>query len=219
MSIDRSPPDLDRAPDAPWVRRAAARDAVLRGLVHALSNRVGTVSAVASMLDPGAPAAAAATAMLQGEAERLEALLEEFRRFAGEPGGGAEPLHLPDLVALAAALHAHHPMLRDVPCALPNADALPPAYADPAAVLDALLVALDAAKGAAGADGVRIAATTDADALRLRVAPVEPDAPPDATLTWALVGGAGEGGVGPVGGGVTLPTLGAARRVGGTGGA
>jgi hypothetical protein len=210
VSIDQSSPDLDRGPAAPWARRAAARDAVLRGLVHALSNRVGTVGAVASMLDPGAPAGGAPVAMLQGEAERLERLLEEFRRFAGEPGGGPEPVHLPDVVALAAGLHAHHPTLRDVPCALPEADALPPAYADPAAVLDALLVALDAAKGAAGGAAVRIAASADAEVVRVWTS--GHGAAGAETLDWPLPGGAGRGWVGPDGGGVELPTLAAARR-------
>ena len=58
MSIDRSPGKLDAPRDpAAIALLAAERDAVLRGLVHALSNRVGTVAAVAGMLDPGSSAA------------------------------------------------------------------------------------------------------------------------------------------------------------------
>ncbi len=59
---------------------AGARDRALRGLVHALSNRVGTVGAVGAMLD-GAAAESVATAsrILAGEGERLEALLALVR--------------------------------------------------------------------------------------------------------------------------------------------
>lgn len=192
--------------------RATARDAVLRGLVHALSNRVGTVGAVASMLDPAAPVAGAPAAMLQEEAGRLEQLLEEFRRFAGEPGGTPEPLHLPDLLALAVALHAHHPGLRDVPCAVEAGEALPPAYAEPHAVLDALLVALDAAKGAAGAAGVRLTGDADADRVRVRVAPADAAADGTEALAWSLPGGAGRATVAAGHGVLELPTLAAARR-------
>lgn len=218
MSIDRTTPDLDTPGAAALSARAAARDAVLRGLVHALSNRVGTVGAVASVLDPAAPVAGAPAAMLQDEAGRLEQLLEEFRRFAGEPAGGPEPLHLPDLLALAVALHAHHPGLRDVPCALVGGDALPPAYAEPHAVLDALLVALDAAKGAAGAGGVRLTGDADADRVRVRVAPADvagaaggASAAPG-VVAWSLPGGVGRATVSAGVGVLDLPTLSAARR-------
>ncbi len=212
MSIDRSAPDLDRpgaaAPAAP-AARAAARDAVLRGLVHALSNRVGTVVAVASMLDPEAPAAGAAATILREEGGRLETLLEEFRRFAGEPGELAEPLYLPELVALAVALHAHHPTLRDVPCEVVGVEALPPALGAPSAVVDALLVALGAAKEGAGEGGraVRVVGAADGDVVRLHVGEVGGTG----DVVWALPGERGRAWAGMGGGGVELPTLAAGR--------
>jgi nitrogen-specific signal transduction histidine kinase len=221
VSIDRSDAKLDHAAgrtdgaDARVLARlVTARDGVLRGLVHALSNRVGTVAAVAGMLDPEAPAAAIAASVLQGEAERLEALLEEFRRLASEPAASPEPVHLPDLLAGVVALHAHHPTLRDVACPVDGAAELPPVLAEPAAVTDALLAALDAAKGAAlaaGGDAVRLVGTLDGDVVRVHAAPGD-EAADAATLGWALPGGAGEAWLGARGGGVALPTLAAARR-------
>lgn len=221
MSIDHSAEKLD--PEAPpgaavLARLAAARDAALRGLVHALSNRVGTVGAIAGMLDPAAPVAGVAAEVLRGEGERLEQLLEEFRRLAAEPAAAPEPVHLPDLLAGVAALHAHHPLLRDLPCAVVGAEALPPVLAEPAAVADALLAALDTAKAAAssagGAGAVRLVGTVDGDLVRVRA---EPDAEPAAdppTLAWALPGGAGGAWLGVRGGGVSLPTLASGRRGG-----
>lgn len=217
MSIDQSDAKLDPAPgpDARvLVRLAAARDDVLRGLVHALSNRVGTIGAVAGMLDPEAPAAGVAATVLQGEAERLERLLEEFRRLASEPASAPEPVHLPDLLEGVVALHAYHPTLRDVACPVDGVRALPPVLAEPAAVADALLAALDAAKGAALAAGgsvVRLVGTLDGEVVRVHAVPGV-DAADAATLTWALPGGAGEAWLGARGGGVALPTLASGRR-------
>jgi nitrogen-specific signal transduction histidine kinase len=224
VSIDRSDAKLDRAahPDDPrvLVRLAAARDGVLRGLVHALSNRVGTIGAVAGMLDPEAPAAGVAASVLQGEGERLERLLEEFRRLASEPSATPEPVHLPDLLDGVVALHAHHPVLRDVACPIDGAAALPPVLAEPAAVADALLAALDAAKGAAlaaGGDAVRLVGTLEGDAVRVQavadVVDVAGAAEAEA-LAWALPGGAGTAWLGARGGGVSLPTLASGRRAG-----
>ncbi|MGZ8415295.1 MAG: hypothetical protein ACXW05_21405 [Gemmatirosa sp.] len=197
-------------------RLAAARDGVLRGLVHALSNRVGTIGAVAGMLDPEAPAAGVAATVLQGEAERLERLLEEFRRLASEPASTPEPVHLPDLLEGVIALHAHHPTLREVACPMDGVSALPPVLAEPAAVADALLAALDAAKGAALAGGaggttVRLVDTLDGEVVRVHAAPGTESAD-TATLTWALPGGAGAAWLGARGGGVALPTLASGRR-------
>lgn len=114
LSIGHTPGALDRPAGAPsagtsadavlaWAR---ARDAVLRGLVHALSNRVGTVGAVAAMLD-GAPPESVVTAarVLDGEAGRLDALLAHFRLATADPlAGEAEPVHVPELLAEVAAL-------------------------------------------------------------------------------------------------------------------
>ena len=223
MSIDHSGPKLDAAvgntelpPAAVLALLAVERDAVLRGLVHALSNRIGIVGAVAGMLEPDAPAPSVAVGMLQGETDRLSGLLDEFRQFAGEPVSAPEPVHLPDLVATVLALHAHHPTLRDVACATEALQALPPAMADPDATRGALLAAIGAAKraaGDAGDAGARVHGVVDGDTVRLIVEALgaRPTSE-DATLSWTFASGAGQARLTSCGGEVRLPTLAAARR-------
>jgi hypothetical protein len=220
VSIDHSGAKLDAVPGSPGappgaalVLLAAERDAVLRGLVHALSNRIGIVGAVAGMLEPEVPAAGVAVGMLQDETERLAALLDEFRLFAGEPATTPEPVHLPDLVASVLALHAHHPTLRDVACEASALHALPPAMADPDATRGALLAAVGAAKRAAGATGARVRGVVAGDTVRLIAEPVDPGAEgEDDALAWSLASGPGHVRLTRRGGVVTLPTLAAARR-------
>jgi hypothetical protein len=222
VSIDHFGAKLDAVPGSPGpppaaalVLLAAERDAVLRGLVHALSNRVGIVGAVAGMLEPEVPAAGVAVGMLQAETERLSALLDEFRLFAGESATAPEPVHLPDLVAGVLALHAHHPTLRDVACEASGMHALPPAMADPDATRGALLAAVGAAKRAAGATGARVRGVVEGDTVRLIAEPVDAgaDGAGDAwALTWTFAPGAGHARLTSRGGEVTIPTLAAARR-------
>ena len=223
MSIDHSGPKLDATvgaadlpPAAVLALLAAERDAVLRGLVHALSNRIGIVGAVAGMLEPEAPAAGVAVGMLQAESERLATLLDEFRLFAGEPVSAPEPVHLPDLVAAVVALHAHHPTLRDIGCETAAVQDLPPVMADPDATRGALLAAVGAAKravGGAATGGVRVRGVVDGDTVRLIAEPVDVGDPVDDDApTWALAHGVGHARLSSRGGEVTLPTLAAARR-------
>lgn len=161
---------------------AAEQGALLRGLAHALSNRVGTVLAAAGLLEPGAPAPAPIVTMLRDEAERLDALLALVRQLAGDGSDDAiaEPLHLPDLVPPAVALHAHHPDWRDVPVEVVADPGAPPVRVSHAALLRALLVALSAVKAvaservrvtwaAAGSDVVLTIDGPPADAVRLRL--------------------------------------------------
>lgn len=133
---------------------AAEQAALVRGLAHALSNRVGTVVAVGGMLAPDAPAPAMVVGMLQDEGGRMEELLALMRLVAGEADESPdpEPIHLPDIVTPVVALHGHHPALRDVPVKVePDPDA-PPVRARYGGFVRALLVLLSAAK--AGEDDV-----------------------------------------------------------------
>ena len=220
MSIDHSAPKLDaaaqggaRPPADALSSLAVERDAVLRGLVHALSNRIGIVGAVAGMLEPDVPAGGATVGMLQAESERLSGLLDEFRLFAGEPVSAPEPVHLLDLVASVLALHAHHPTLRDVVCEAVAVQTLPPAMADPDAVRCALLAAVGAAERAAGETGARVRGVVEGDTVRLIAEPVDAGAAAEGDAqAWAFARGAGHARLTALGGEVTLPTLAAARR-------
>ncbi len=150
---------------------AGARDRALRGLVHALSNRVGTVAAAGAMLD-GAPAESAATAsrVLAGEAERLEALLALFRLATADPFGAdaaPEPVHVPELLGEVAALLGHAEP--DAPVRVAADAGVRPAVASRAALAQALATAAVAA--ARGGAGVTLGAAGDGPAVRLTVAP------------------------------------------------
>ncbi len=154
---------------APAVTWPAEQGALLRGLAHALSNRVGTLVAATGLLVPGGGASPTIVGVLRDETDRLEELLGLMRLLAGPAhaeGEAAEPIHLPDLVTPAVELHSLHPALRDVPVTVEPDPLAPPVRARHAGLTRALLVLLSAAKQGA-ADGVRIAWRGDGDAVAL----------------------------------------------------
>lgn len=207
-SIGHTPWRLDRmrsggasaadgsAADAAALRAwGAARDAVLRGLVHALSNRVGTVVAAGALLDGGS--AEAAGRVLRGEGDRLELLLAHFRLVTADPFGedaAPEPVVLTDVVGDALALHAYAADASDAGAITATIGGAPPVLASRAGVLHALLVLL-----AGGASAVR--AEPGPEVVRLRVEPA-----PDAAAAAAarLLTSAGDG----AGGALLLPRFG-----------
>lgn len=225
MSIGRDgvglePQSADPAAVLVWAR---ARDAAVRGLVHALSNRVGTVAAVAAMLDDGAgdgvPAGSVGTAgrILAGEGERLEALLAFFRAASADPFGldaAPEPVHVPELLAEVVALAAYA-----VPEVVVRVEAGPevrPAMASRAALGQALLACVCAAGG-----GEVVLRAMGEDAGGVTVVVVEPGlegAPTDAqchaagAATWLLAGKGGEAAVRGGGVAITVPALGREGR-------
>jgi hypothetical protein len=164
---DAQPPA--HAAAATW---AAERDLLLRGLNHALSNRVGTLGAVAAMLEPGIPPRGALVDALRDEAERLERLLVLYRLLPEEGDAVPELVHVPDVLSAVLALHAEHPELRDVACEVDAAGAAVPARVAPAALSHALLLALSAAKRAAAPDGrVRLVVAGAGASLRVSAVP------------------------------------------------
>ena len=189
VPADPSPPTA--AAVLAWT---AARDAALRGLVHALSNRVGTVAAAAAMLDGDPPPAASvgtAARVLAGEGERLEALLAHLRLATGAPlgdGAPAEPLHVPELVGEVCALAAAAGW--DVAAGDCAADT-PPAYAPRAAAAHALLVLAHGAGAGVGSVVLEVGAEGGAAVVRARAGarPTSPAVvPPDgrAACAWLL---------------------------------
>ena len=174
-------------------RWLALQDELLRGLTHALSNRLATLSAAAYMLEYGDITAAEAATSLRTETERLDAILRLLRQLPARDEGVLEPVAPGDIVEAAVALHAHHGDLRDVPVTVAVADDVLPVLVEPHALRQALLLALTAAKRAAHhagsgvTDGVRIDVTGDAEWVVLRVfadGTIDPDA--EATRRDAL---------------------------------
>lgn len=132
----------------------AVRDGVLRGLAHELSNRTGTIGAVAEALVAADPSSRMARA-LHDEAARLDALLHLLRLLPAEPARATEPVRPADLVADAAALFALHPAGRERTVAFADADAAPPVRVHVPATVHALVVLLVAKAG----DGATVAVT------------------------------------------------------------
>jgi hypothetical protein len=149
-------------------------DALLRGLNHALSNRAATVGAVSGVLDATEPPSAAIVDVLRDEAARLDELLQLARLLPGQRGG-PEPVHLPDVVPAAVALHGYHFDLRDTPCLLEGEATVMPVLADPTALTHALLLLLTVAKLAAAGGTVALRHDGDDERVTLTVDALPPD--------------------------------------------
>lgn len=201
-------------------------DDLLRGLAHDVSNRVATVSAIASLLDPARLPDERVLSGLRLDAERLERLLEQLRQLPRRADAEAEPMLAGDAVRTALALFACHPEFRDVACTVVAADDVAPVRADPVALAHALCVALTAAarvgagRGGAAHAGVRVALSTEGDVVRLDVSAdgstgegdVDDLALDAAAVTWLLEGSRGQGEAHAYGCRVEVPTLQASRR-------
>lgn len=203
------------------LRWLSVHDDLLRGLTHALSNRLGTISATAYMVELQ-PASAAAT--LRSESERLDSLLALFRLLPRRAEALAEPVIPTDILAQAIAITHHHPESRDMLVHIAPEGDLQPAYAEPGQMAMALCVALGTARRCAGVGGsvtVRVASTTDVVELETighgaegaaAAAPDGESAGDLAAINWLLDAVHGDGTLGTAGATVRVPTLQAARR-------
>ena len=211
--------------------RAAERwlkihDELLRGLAHALSNRVATIDAATYMLGLGGADVQGQSATLRGEIERLEALLNAMRLLPRQADAVAEPVMPGDAIQAALTIIVHHGELRDVHCDVVTKGDVPPVFVDPNALQHALLVAIAAAGRAAGRAGIALEVSANESVVRFSAAPRDVGAgmlgDGDAVkhfvdaeaIDWLLA--AYEGVATPVRGGAefTVPTLSAARRMG-----
>ncbi len=146
-------------------------DELLRGLTHTLSNRVGTIAAVSSLLELGGASSARALDTLRSETDRLEQLLMLIRQLPYREAHAAEPILAADVVNAAIALVAHHPAARDVRCEIVTEGDVPPAWSDPGALQLAIAVALISAHAHASgsADHVRVLLSSRDDVVRIAV--------------------------------------------------
>jgi hypothetical protein len=171
--------NLDRAtPAAAAEAWLVVSDALLRGLNHALSNRAATVGAVSGVLDPAEPPSAAIVDVLRDEAARLDELLQLARLLPGQRAG-TEPVHLPDVVPAAVALHGYHFDLRDTACHVEGDATVMPVLADPTALTHALLLLLTAAKLAAAGGTVVLRHHGDDEQVTLTLDALPPAAADD----------------------------------------
>lgn len=162
LKLDQRMTDRDSYTDSERHGRSApelwidTNDAVLRGLAHLLSNRTGTIGAIAEALsevDTAQPLAASLAASLAAEAEKLHSLLALLRLMPRDLELDPEPLRPADVVANAAALFAHHERGRMTPVSMVDMEEAPPVRVRMSALIHALLVLFAAA---AGMDGAKV---------------------------------------------------------------
>ncbi len=146
------------------VRWLTIHDDLLRGLTHALSNRVGTIAATAYLVEMQPQALVTSTATLRAEAERLDGLLQLMRLLPRRHDAVAEPIIPADAITQAIALQGYHPLVGEVPVSAEYEGDPQPVYADPTALALALSVAIGAGQRAAGREGrttLRVSSDTE----------------------------------------------------------
>ncbi len=155
--------------------RAATRwltvhDELLRGITHALSNRIATIVASAYTLEHGDVPLERSIAALRTETDRMVVLLQQLRQLPERPNAEPEPMTVNDICASAVGVHQHHGELRDIECDIEVSDDVYPVWAEPQSLLHALLVALTAAKrNVAPGSRVLMHASGDANVVQIRV--------------------------------------------------
>ncbi|HEX6814378.1 MAG TPA: hypothetical protein VF102_01795 [Gemmatimonadaceae bacterium] len=105
------------------------RDGLLRGLTHALSNRVMAITTLADLAGD-ASAAATTRSVLASEGGRLDALLQQYRLLSPAPPSPAEPLNIADVLAPLVELAGRHPDVVGTPCDVRVTAGVQPAFVD-----------------------------------------------------------------------------------------
>lgn len=149
-------------------RWLTVHDDLLRALAHAISNRMATVAATATLLEHGITPDPRVASGLATDAQRLEQLLQALRYLPRRVDGMAEPLLLTDALDGAQVLTHEHPDLRDRTIEIESRNDVQPVRAEPGAVLHACTVAvLAAARYTTAGRAVRVTLETVGDEVRL----------------------------------------------------
>ncbi len=124
-------------------------DTLVRGLAHALSNRIATIGTIAELMRVDGDDRMAMSEMLGVETRRLEDLLEQMRALSSRQTGREEAMRLTDAVAGAMALHSYHPERRSIAITVEPGDESRPVLCDRIRLQRELTLLLDAATIAA----------------------------------------------------------------------
>ena len=204
-------------------RWLTVHDDLMRGLTHALSNRVGTIAAASFLLESQPASVAKVSAMLRDESERLDALLALMRLLPRRLSPKAEPVMPTDLIGQAVALQGHHPTLGENDVRVLLDGDVQPGYADPSALVLALTLTIGAAQRVS-AQQAAVTVTIRSDTEYVFFESTAPTLHADveaqrAEITrdlhaaqWLLHASGGQADVVTAGGVVRIPTLQAARR-------
>jgi hypothetical protein len=171
----------------------ALRDAILRGIAHALSNRVAALGGIGMLVDPGDIWTERLAKALGDEGKRLEDILRLLRLLPDDGRGEAGAIELQPLIPDVIALHAYNSALLQVECTSVADRETAPVFANRPRLVHALLLAIDTAKRHAMVRGSRVVVSYSGDAERVVIRVVtEPSA------IAKPVGGPPDGGAGSV---------------------
>lgn len=200
-------------------RWLSIHDDVLRGLAHAISNRLATITAAAGVLDASELPDIRFIEGLHSDADRLDGLLTLMRHLPRRVDAPLEPMLLSDPLDSARRLVEEHPLMRSRSIVVASHSDVAPARAEPGAVLHAMTVALLCASRC-GSGTITAALETVGDHVRFtaRVDGGREEGGDDMTeldartVTWLLRSSHGRGSALADGCAFEVPTLQASRR-------
>ena len=144
-------PDSVAKPNAGVAEWAELSEKIVRGLVHALNNRITALSSFAQLIAMGDDQLTTQQ-VLPEELTQLSAVSEHLRALCSERLS-SEALEIVPVLAEAVTLHRHHPTLRAIRCDVAMASSLQPIRVPRWALLRLLLLLIDSGKRAADAAG------------------------------------------------------------------
>jgi hypothetical protein len=154
-------PANDAAGAEEW---ADLMDQALRGLHHALNNRIGSLSAVIELLQlDGVPADGSGLEGVAAELARLEECSRLVRLLPRDTAADEEPLILADVIADVLAIHRFLHGVREVSVTIVPTRFVEPVRVERWALVRVLTLLLNDAKRLAGqlGAGVRVVAESD----------------------------------------------------------
>jgi hypothetical protein len=122
------------------------RDGILRGVAHALSNRVAALSGVAGLVDFGNLPLNRLSRALGSEVSQLGQLVEMVRLLPSDARPRGEAIELRTMLPAVVALHALHADLRDVACTVQDDRNAQPVHLGRSVFVHAVLLLVDVAK-------------------------------------------------------------------------
>lgn len=145
------------------------RDVILRGMAHALSNRVAALGSISGVIDPGQVWTEKMGQLLDGEARRLEDILRLLRLLPKDDRVPPGAIELQPLIPDVVALHAYNSALLQVECAVDYDRETMPVYASRPQLVHTLLLIIDAAKRHVQPTGGRVTIRYSGDAERVTI--------------------------------------------------
>ncbi len=152
---------------------ALASTDIVRGLNHALGNRLAPFDMLASPAMLGQVLDHELYDVIAKETERLSVLLKLYRLMEYPLSTAVEPVRISDVLADAIQLQQHHGGVRTVPCTTAGETAVDPVLTHPTRLAQALAFALCAVARAAfpagNAAAMTVRCSSDAETVTVRV--------------------------------------------------